>query len=178
MENQASQIPNGFFSQMLPLLADRTVVLVVAKADDGNLTVSVIPKRVKDSENNALLTPMCCTGAADELDRDLPAQLGNFVAGYVRLSNNLAEIERERQDAEKAAREQARAKQKGSAAAKKNESDDKAEPAKPAGPPPPPMLSLFDSAADNPTKGDAVQPAAAESGVEPSSSSSSIGGAQ
>ena len=177
MENQASPIPSGFFSQMLPLLADRTVVLIVAKADDGNLTVSVIPKRVKDSENSALLTPMCCTGAADELDRDLPAQLGNFVAGYVRLSNNLAEIERERQDAEKAAREQARAKQKGSAAAKKNESDDKAEPAKPAGPPPPPMLSLFDSAADNPTKGDAVQPAAAESGVEPPSSSTT-GGAQ
>ena len=176
MENQASQIPNGFFSQMLPLLADRTVVLIVAKADDGNLTVSVIPKRVKDSENNALLTPMCCTGAADELDRDLPAQLGNFVAGYVRLSNNLAEIERERQDAEKAAREQARAKQKGSAAAKKNETDDKAEPAKPAGPPPPPMLSLFDSAADSPTKSDAVQPATAEIRVEPSSSS--IGGAQ
>ena len=106
MENQASPIPSGFFSQMLPLLADRTVVLIVAKADDGNLTVSVIPKRVKESENSALLTPMCCTGAADELDRDLPAQLGNFVAGYVRLSNNLAEIERERQDAEKAAREQ------------------------------------------------------------------------
>jgi PRTRC genetic system protein E len=177
MENQASQIPNGFFSQMLPLLADRTVVLIVAKADDGNLTVSVIPKRVKDSENNALLTPMCCTGAADELDRDLPAQLGNFVAGYVRLSNNLAEIERERQDAEKAAREQARAKQKGSAAAKKNETDDKVEPAKPAGPPPPPMLSLFDSAADSPTKSDAVQPATAEIRVEPSSSSS-IGGTQ
>ena len=177
MENQASQIPNGFFSQMLPLLADRTVVLIVAKADDDNLTVSVIPKRVKDSENSALLTPMCCTGAADELDRDLPTQLGNFVAGYVRLSNNLAEIERERQDAEKAAREQARTKQKGSAAAKKNESDDKAEPAKPAGPRPPPMLSLFDSAADNPTKSDAVQPAAAESGVEPSASSST-GGAQ
>lgn len=176
MENQASQIPNGFFSQMLPLLADRTVVLVVAKADDGNLTVSVIPKRVKDSENSALLTPMCCTGAADELDRDLPAQLGNFVAGYVRLSNNLAEIERERQDAEKAAREQARAKQKGSAAAKKNETDDKAEPAKPAGPPPPPMLSLFDSAADSPTKSDAVQPATEGIRVEPSSSS--IGGAQ
>ena len=177
MENQASQIPNGFFSQMLPLLADRTVVLIVAKADDGNLTVSVIPKRVKDSENSALLTPMCCTGAADELDRDLPAQLGNFVAGYVRLSNNLAEIERERQEAEKAAREQARAKQKGSAAAKKNESDDKAEPTKPTGPPAPPMLSLFDAATDNPTKSDAAGPAAVESSVE-ASSSSSLGGAQ
>jgi PRTRC genetic system protein E len=171
MENQASQIPSGFFSQMLPLLTDRTVVLIVAKADDGNLTVSVIPKRVKESENSALLTPMCCTGAADELDRDLPAQLGNFVAGYVRLSNNLAEIERERQEAEKAAREQARAKQKGPSAAKKNENDDKAQPTKPAGPPTPPMLSLFDTAGDSATKSEAVAPARVESPAEPSSSS-------
>jgi PRTRC genetic system protein E len=169
MENQASQIPSGFFSQMLPLLADRTVVLIVAKADDGNLTVSVIPKRVRDSENSALVTPMCCTGAADELDRDLTAQLGNFVAGYVRLSNNLAEIERERQEAEKAAREQSRAKQKSSAAAKKSDNDDKAQPTKPAPPPTAPMLSLFDTAGDSATS-DAVAPARFESPAEPSSS--------
>lgn len=146
MENQTIQ-SNGFFSQLLPLLADRTVVLIVSKTEEGNLSVSVIPKRIKESENGALLTPMCCTGAADELDRELPAQVGDFVAGYVRLSNNLAEIERERQEAEKTAREQARSKQKGGASAKNNEPEDKVERAKPQEPPPPPMLSLFDAPA-------------------------------
>ena len=144
MENQTTPT-NGFFSQLLPLLADRTVVLIVSKGEDGNLSVSVIPKRIKESENGALLTPMCCTGAADELDRELPSQVGNFVAGYVRLSNNLAEIERERQEAEKTAREQARSKQKGGASAKKNEAEDKVEPVKPQEPPASPMLSLFDT---------------------------------
>jgi PRTRC genetic system protein E len=143
VENQTTE-SNGFFSQLLPLLADRTVVLIVSKIEEGNLSVSVIPKRIKESENGALLTPMCCTGTADELDRELPSQVGNFVAGYVRLSNNLAEIERERQEAEKTAREQARPKQKGGASAKKNEAEYKVEPAKAQQPPIPPMLSLFD----------------------------------
>ncbi len=144
MENQTNQ-SNGFFSQLLPLLADRTVVLIVSKTEEGNLSVSVIPKRIKESENSALLTPMCGTGVADELDRELPAQVANFVAGYVQLSNNLAEIERERQEAEKTAREQARSKQKGGASAKKNEAEDKVESAKAQQPPTPPMLSLFDA---------------------------------
>jgi PRTRC genetic system protein E len=143
VENETTQ-SNGFFSQLLPLLADRTVVLIVSKTEEGNLSVSVIPKRFKESENGALLTPMCCTGTADELDRELPSQVGNFVAGYVRLSNNLAEIERERQEAEKTAREQARSKQ-GGASAKKNEAENKVEPAKPREPAAPPMLSLFDA---------------------------------
>ena len=152
MENQATPSTSGFFSQILPLLADRIVVLIVSKAEDGNLTVSVVPKRIKESENSALLTPMCCTGAPEELDRELPAQVGNFVAGYVRLSNNLAEIERERQEAEKSAREQARTKQKGGTTAKKNEAEEKAEPTKSQVPPAPPMLSLFDASPDTAAK--------------------------
>jgi PRTRC genetic system protein E len=147
VENQSTP-GDGFFSRLLPVLADRTVVLILSKSEEGNVSVSVIPKRIKESENAALLTPMCCTGTADELDRELPAQLGNFVAGYVRLSNNLAEIERERQEAEKAAREQARTKQKSGTSAKKNEIDAKVEDLKPQEPTAPPMLSLFDSAPD------------------------------
>ena len=160
MDNQSTP-GDGFFSKLLPVLADRTVVLILSKSEEGNVSVSVIPKRIKESENAALLTPMCCTGTPDELDRELPAQLGNFVAGYVRLSNNLAEIERERQEAEKAAREQARTKQKSGTSAKKNEIEAKVEESKPQEPTAPPMLSLFDSApeaspADNTRRSDAT----------------------
>lgn len=160
MSTPATAIAGGFFAQLMPMLADRTVMMIVSKADDKHLTVSVIPKRMKDSENAALATPFCCTGTPEELDRELPTQVREFVAGHVALSANLAEIQREREDAEKAAREELKKKQKtvgnGGAKGKAAEPAPKQED-KPA--PPPPMLSLFDQpaqeeAAPRPTTGE------------------------
>ena len=146
MSTPATAIAGGFFAQLMPMLADRTVMMIVSKADDQHLTISVIPKRTKDSENAALLTPFCCTGTPEELDRELPTQVREFVAGHVALGANLAEIQREREEAEKAAREELKKKQKtvgnGGAKGKAAEPAPKQED-KPA-PPPSPMLSLFD----------------------------------
>ena len=102
----------GFFAELMPLLTDRTLMVIVSKTDDQHLTLSVVPKRMKDSENTALTTPLCCTGTPEELDRDLPTHLRDFVAGQVTLSNNLAQIQREREEAEKVAREEFKKKQK------------------------------------------------------------------
>lgn len=136
----------GFFTQLMPMLGDRTVMLVIAKADDQHVSVSVIPKRMKDGENTALLTPLCCTGTPENLDRELPVHLRDFVAGHIALANNLREIERERQEAEKAAREEAKKRQKTVGAGGKKIP----EPATPAAsvktPTPPLPLSLFDQA--------------------------------
>ena len=60
MSTPATAIAGGFFAQLMPMLADRTVMMIVSKADEQHLTVSVIPKRMKDSEkrgagNTALL---------------------------------------------------------------------------------------------------------------------------
>jgi PRTRC genetic system protein E len=96
----------------MPMLAERTLMLIVSKVDDQHLTLSVVPKRMKEGENAPLTTPLCCTGTPEELDRDLPAQLRDFVAGHVALTNNLAQIQREREEAEKAAREELKKKQK------------------------------------------------------------------
>ena len=133
----------------MPMLAERTLMLIVSKVDDQHLTLSVVPKRMREGENTALATPLCCTGTPDELDRDLPAQLRDFVAGHVALSNNLAQIHREREEAEKAAREELKKKQKtgnGGTKAKAPESqpkpEDKASPAAPAQA----TMNLFDSA--------------------------------
>ncbi len=104
--------PSGFFVQLMPMLADRTLMLIVSKVDNQHLTLSVIPKRMKEGDNAALTTPLCCTGTPEELDRDLPMQLRDFVAGHLALGNNLAEIQREREAAEKAAREELKKKQK------------------------------------------------------------------
>ena len=162
MSTPATAIAGGFFAQLMPMLADRTVMMIVSKADEQHLTVSVIPKRMKDSENAALATPFCCTGTPEELDRELPTQVREFVAGHVALGANLAEIQREREEAEKAAREELKKKQKtvgnggakGKAAEPAPKQEDKPAPA----PPPSPMLSLFDlpaqdEAAPRPTSG-------------------------
>src|SRR5712691_11860229 len=149
MSTPATAIAGGFFAQLMPMLADRTVMMIVSKADEQHLTVSVIPKRMKDTENAALATPFCCTGPPEELDRELPTQIREFVAGHVALSANLAEIQREREEAEKVAREELKKKQKtvgnGGVRSKVSEPTPKQED-KPA-PTPPPMLSLFDSPA-------------------------------
>jgi PRTRC genetic system protein E len=133
----------------MPMLADRTLMLIVSKADDQLLTLSVVPKRMKEGENTALTTPLCSTGTPEELDRDLPAQLRDFVAGHLALSNYLSQIQREREEAEKAAREELKKKQKtgnGGTKAKAPESqpkpEDKASPAAPAQA----TMNLFDSA--------------------------------
>lgn len=142
---------NGFFVQLMPMLADRTLMLIVSKADDQHLTLSVVPKRMKEGENAALTTPLCCTGTPEELDRDLPAQLRDFVAGQLSLSNNLAQIQREREEVEKAAREDLKKKQKtagnGGSKAKAAESDKPEEKVSPAAPAPSTM-NLFDSSAE------------------------------
>ena len=149
MNTPETRIAGGFFAQLMPMLADRTVMMIVSKADEQHLTVSVIPKRMKDSENAALATPFCCTGTPEELDRELPTQVREFVAGHVALSANLAEIQREREEAEKAAREELKKKQKtvGNGGARTKVSEPKPEDKPPSTPPPSPMLSLFDSLA-------------------------------
>jgi PRTRC genetic system protein E len=139
------------------MLTDRTVMLVIAKADDQHLSVSVIPKKMKDGENAALLTPLCCTGTAEELDRELPVHLRDFVAGHIALANNLGEIERERQEAEKAAREEAKKRQKTVGAAGKKTPDSATPAVSAKAPVPPPALSLFDQA----------EPAATEQSAPP-----------
>ena len=144
--------PNGFFVQLMPMLADRTLMLIVSKADDQHVTLSVVPKRMKEGENAALTTPLCCTGTPEELDRDLPAQLRDFVAGQLSLGNNLAQIQREREEAEKTARDELKKKQKtagnGGSKAKVAESDHKPEEKVSPAAPAQSTMNLFDSTAE------------------------------
>ena len=152
MSTSTTTTTAGFFVQLMPLLADRTLMVIVSKTDDQHLTLSVVPKRLKESENAALTAPLCCTGTPEELDRDLPTHLREFVAGQVTLSNNLAQIEREREEAEKLAREELKKKQKtvGNGGAKAKTPDAKPREEEKAITPPaqPPMMSLFDSSAE------------------------------
>jgi PRTRC genetic system protein E len=55
----------------------------------------VIPKQVKNDDPGdcALTSPLTVTGTAEELDRDLAAQLVGFSNSFVKLGSNLTKIE-------------------------------------------------------------------------------------
>ena len=103
----------GLFSQLAPMLSNRTVILTVAATDRDVLTISIIPKKLKEDENEVLSVPLCATGTAEELDRDLPRQLRDFVDTHAATSSNLARIKAELEAAEKAAEEARKEKLKG-----------------------------------------------------------------
>lgn len=129
----------GLFSQLAPMLSNRTVILTVAATDRDVLTVSIIPRKLKDDENEVLSIPLCATGTAEELDRDLPKQLRDFVDVHSATSSNLARIKEELEAAEKAAEEARKEKLKG----KKLPVAEKAAAPKPE---PQGTLGLFDEA--------------------------------
>ena len=49
------------FVELMPLLAGRTVLITVAKADDKTMRVNVIPTLAKADDNPALSTPLKAT---------------------------------------------------------------------------------------------------------------------
>ena len=96
----------------MPLLNCRTVLITVAKVDDGTLRVNVIPTRAKADDNAALTTPLTFTGSPEELD----AEFGKHLAGYVQIhqqtASTLAEAKATMEGAAKAAQEEAKRKAK------------------------------------------------------------------
>jgi PRTRC genetic system protein E len=128
------------------------VLLTVTHLGDDQVRVNFMPKKLTDSENTALTTPMSFTGTAAELDEQLPAAIGSFVASHLELKNTLTRAKEEMDAAAKAAQEEARNKAKN---AKKPSADatKKAEPAAKDGgkkePEPRRIPSLFDAPAES-----------------------------
>lgn len=133
----------GLFSQLAPLLSHRAVLITVSKLDDDVVQVNFCPGQVKDLENQALTAPLCVTGTAAELDHDLMPQIIGFVSAHVKLNSNLAQIQMEVEEAEKAAREEAKKKQKPAGVTARKGSPPVAEEAQPKATPQQ-SLSLFD----------------------------------
>lgn len=152
------------FKELAPYLRQRAVLLTVTRLEEDQIRVNVIPQKLKDGENAALTTPVTVTGTAEELDRDLPATLVDFVASHLQLKNTLDRAKSEMDAAAKAAQAEARAKSKTNTA----KTATKTEPAKTAETPmptpqpvpePPRTASLFDVPAP-------AEPAAAEADEE------------
>lgn len=130
------------FKELGPYLRQRAVLLTVTRLEEDQIRVNVIPQKLKDGENAALTTPLTVTGTAEELDRDLPATLVDFVASHLQLKNTLDRAKSEMDAAAKTAQAEARNKAKATV----TKPAAKLEPAKAATPPapePPRIASLF-----------------------------------
>jgi len=100
------------FKELAPYLRQRAVLLTVAHLEEDQIRVNVIPQKIKDGENPALTTPLTVTGTAEELDRELPSTLVDFVGAHLGLKNTLDRAKQEMDTAAKTAQAEARSKSK------------------------------------------------------------------
>ena len=98
------------FTELLPLLRKRRLLLTIALVEGDTIRATVVPQKAFDTEDNALTTPLAITGTPEELDRDLPQQLVEFTGAHIQLQSTLASAKAEMESAAKAAREEARKK--------------------------------------------------------------------
>jgi len=101
------------FVELMPLLKERTLLITVGRLNE-KLKVNVIPARVKESEDQALTTPLSFTGSAEELDAELGRHLATYVDSHMQLGSTLAEAKAEMDAAAKAARQKVRTTQQAS----------------------------------------------------------------
>jgi PRTRC genetic system protein E len=87
-------------------------LLTVTLIDEDQIRVNIVPKKLKDGDNDALTIPLSVTGTADALDADLPSTIVNFVGFHLQMKNNLEKAKADMDAASKAAQAEARAKSK------------------------------------------------------------------
>ena len=98
------------FAELMALVADRTLLITVARESDTTLRVNVLPKRATNGENAALSTPLSLVGVPEELDREFARSLAEYVKTHQRLSSTLAQAKAEMEAAAKVAQEEAKRK--------------------------------------------------------------------
>jgi len=98
------------FTELMPLLAQRTVLITVVRDSDNTIRATVVPKRTSETENTALSTPLSFVGTPEALDRDFAKELAGYVDTHRQLSSTLAQAKAEMEAAAKAAQEEAKRK--------------------------------------------------------------------
>jgi len=100
------------FKELVPILRSRAVLMTATALDDDQIRVNVVPKKMKDGDNDALTTPLSVTGTAEELDTQLAVTLVGFVASHLQMKSALEKAKSEMDAATKATQAEARAKAK------------------------------------------------------------------
>ena len=98
------------FKELGPLLRQRTVVMILTRLEDDAIRVNVIPRKINESENDALTTPLSVAGTAEDLDAELPSALVQFVGSHLELRNTLETAKEQMAAAARAAKADARSK--------------------------------------------------------------------
>jgi PRTRC genetic system protein E len=98
------------FKELGPLLRQRTVVMILTRLEDETIRVNVIPRKLNESENDALTTPLSVAGTAEDLDAELPSALVQFVGAHLELRSTLETARAQMAAAAKAAKADARSK--------------------------------------------------------------------
>ena len=98
------------FKELGPLLRQRTVVMILTRLEDDTIRVNVIPRKLNESENDALTTPLSVAGTAEDLDAQLPSALVQFVGAHLELRNTLESAKEQMAAAAKTAKAEARSK--------------------------------------------------------------------
>ena len=99
------------FQELMPLLAQRILLLTLSRVSDEQISVNIVPKPLKSNQQDdgaALTTPLAVTGSPKELDEQLPGQLVEFVETHLGLSSTLKSAKEQMEAAAKAAREAAK----------------------------------------------------------------------
>jgi len=94
------------FTELMPLLAGRTVLITVARVDDKTLRVNIVPAQAKADENPALATPLTYTGSPEELDAELGKHLASYVQVHQQTASSLAEAKASMEAVAKAAQQE------------------------------------------------------------------------
>jgi PRTRC genetic system protein E len=103
------------FKELAPVLRDRAVLLTVTLVEADQIRVNIVPKKLKDGDNDALTTPLSVTGTAEELDAELSKTIVGFVGAHLQMKNTLEKAKAEMDAASKTAQAEARAKSKATA---------------------------------------------------------------
>src|SRR3984893_4364222 len=92
------------FTELMPLLKQRAVMITISDLGEGLLRVNIIPRKIEGSseDNAALTTPLSITGRAEELDRELPGHLTSFTDSIAKTGSNLEELRTQHSAAVKA----------------------------------------------------------------------------
>lgn len=98
------------FKELGPLLRQRTVVMILTRLEDDTIRINVIPRKLNESENDALTIPLSVAGTAEDLDAELPSALVQFVGAHLELKNTLETAKDQIAAAAKSAKAEARSK--------------------------------------------------------------------
>jgi PRTRC genetic system protein E len=108
-------LPNSkekiMFQELMPLLAQRILLVTLSRVSDENISANVIPKPLKADQGDdegALSTALSLIGTPQELDEQLPRLLGEFVETHLGLSSTLKSAKEQMEAAARTAREVAK----------------------------------------------------------------------